>query len=725
MAQEAQLRIEIATKEARAALKSLNAELKKTEKGGEGAAEATEDVTSGMSSLKKILVGAGVIAAVVKLTSAFKGLLSVQLQMSEDVNNLANRLGGAVEEISALQQAAFLTGTTFQSFESSALTLNKAIADAAIGMGRAKIVFEQMGIVAEDLLVLPLEEQFVAIADGLSKLTTQAAKAGAAQKLFGTGGLELLDIVGHGTEALKEQVKWVKENATQISGPLAKAQADWFESSRKLELQLQSFANLLLEEVLPVLTKLFEELNKNPEAAKSFAGGLAEGFKALIAFALGVGAATRSIAGLAVALEFFANDEQAGRAAVLEAINEDLSETLDLIKKIYSETEKGGAFVDQFQPGAGGGAGAGSSGQTDAEKIRNKQIEQIETLQGKYNELIAIERELQDEIGLVATEMLQSGEDAVFSMKELEALKAEIFAQAEAATDAINKQTAAVERLRNKYDETGQAFKQYAEDEAKIWELYKNENITLEEVIRLTGKLQEARNELMTSGRDDSSEIKTPDPVEATGFFAEISKEIVTLEEQMDQLGVTFADGMSEALTDFLVTGEADFQKFTTAVLAMITQMIIKMLILKAIEAVGQAYGGGSSSGAGVGAALTAHSGGVVGSPSGSIKSVNPAIFANAPRLHDGLAHDEYPAILQAGETVTPKGQSPGGDVIINMIKGEGVEVEVEERESDQGRQINILANYIENRITSETKRGRGLSPLFQQFGGNRVAGAS
>jgi len=57
------------------------------------------------------------------------------------------------------------------------------------------------------------------------------------------------------------------------------------------------------------------------------------------------------------------------------------------------------------------------------------------------------------------------------------------------------------------------------------------------------------------------------------------------------------------------------------------------------------------------------HSGGVVGKdfPT-SFKKVNPTIFYNAPRLHEGLAADEFPAILQRGETVTPKGESAGGD---------------------------------------------------------------
>jgi phage-related minor tail protein len=53
------------------------------------------------------------------------------------------------------------------------------------------------------------------------------------------------------------------------------------------------------------------------------------------------------------------------------------------------------------------------------------------------------------------------------------------------------------------------------------------------------------------------------------------------------------------------------------------------------------------------------HTGGVVGI-GGSPRTVPSNVFAFAPRLHSGLAPDEFPAILQRGERVTPKGGASG-----------------------------------------------------------------
>jgi hypothetical protein len=59
------------------------------------------------------------------------------------------------------------------------------------------------------------------------------------------------------------------------------------------------------------------------------------------------------------------------------------------------------------------------------------------------------------------------------------------------------------------------------------------------------------------------------------------------------------------------------------------------------------------------------HDGGIVGQSSGMSRSVNPGIFANAPRYHNGgvagLKPNEVPAILQRGERVIPNGMASGG----------------------------------------------------------------
>ncbi len=52
---------------------------------------------------------------------------------------------------------------------------------------------------------------------------------------------------------------------------------------------------------------------------------------------------------------------------------------------------------------------------------------------------------------------------------------------------------------------------------------------------------------------------------------------------------------------------------------------------------------------------LEHHSGGIVGLTGGKVRPGDMSLLAGAPRLHSGLAADEYPAILQGGEEVISK----------------------------------------------------------------------
>ena len=62
------------------------------------------------------------------------------------------------------------------------------------------------------------------------------------------------------------------------------------------------------------------------------------------------------------------------------------------------------------------------------------------------------------------------------------------------------------------------------------------------------------------------------------------------------------------------------------------------------------------------------HAGGVVGVDSPRWATVPAGTFERAPRLHKGLAADEFPAILQSGETVIPRGGGGGANQLPPIV---------------------------------------------------------
>jgi len=74
------------------------------------------------------------------------------------------------------------------------------------------------------------------------------------------------------------------------------------------------------------------------------------------------------------------------------------------------------------------------------------------------------------------------------------------------------------------------------------------------------------------------------------------------------------------------------------------------------------------------------HDGGVVGVDSTATRSVSPGVFANAPRLHGGLMSDEFPAILQKGESVFTESQTQALGAMVGGGTSLNLELQIENK---------------------------------------------
>lgn len=159
----------------------------------------------------------------------------------------------------------------------------------------------------------------------------------------------------------------------------------------------------------------------------------------------------------------------------------------------------------------------------------------------------------------------------------------------------------------------------------------------------------------------------------------------------------------ADAIVEFCMTGKNSFSDMVNSMIKDIARMVVQQNITGPIARTVSGWFGGGSGGSGgsgggfnwsgLGSAASSvwnwvsgsdtgsnwgslsdsastvwdwvtglfHSGGVVGYSNVPTRSVSPLLFANAPRLHDGLMPGEYPAILQQGETVLPTGMNING----------------------------------------------------------------
>ena len=201
MARDVKLQITAHDKTA-AAFNSLNKKL-----GG-----LNKSIGASVTKIAKIgaAFGAAGIAAGVALTKA-------SLESVDALAKTSDRLGIATEKLAGLQHAASLAGVENKTLEKSLQNLAVGVSDAADGSGVAKDALIELGLSAGVLEKLPLDQQLNVVADAMQGVTNQADKVRIATELFGARGVSVLNMIGEGSDNLKEMAAEAEHLGISIS----------------------------------------------------------------------------------------------------------------------------------------------------------------------------------------------------------------------------------------------------------------------------------------------------------------------------------------------------------------------------------------------------------------------------------------------------------------------------------------------------------------------------
>ena len=175
---------------------------------------------------------------------------------------------------------------------------------------------------------------------------------------------------------------------------------------------------------------------------------------------------------------------------------------------------------------------------------------------------------------------------------------------------------------------------------------------------------------------------------------------------------------MEDTLTNFVMTGKANFGDFINSVVEGMVRMAMQYAVIKPIMGGVMGYFG----------IPTAHTGGVIGTDTLSLKAVSPSVFENAPLFHTGgLVGGEIPIIAKKGETVFTPGQmkalgaelnsKPPVYVNVNVVnKASGTRTTANPTRDMNGNvNLDIIVEQIEGAIGKNISKGEGLSPILEQ----------
>jgi tape measure domain-containing protein len=172
-------------------------------------------------------------------------------------------------------------------------------------------------------------------------------------------------------------------------------------------------------------------------------------------------------------------------------------------------------------------------------------------------------------------------------------------------------------------------------------------------------------------------------------------------------IGRETSSALSDGFTDFFSNIQDGAQSASKAFRSMASSMLSDIGRIIARRAIAEPLAAGIMSFAGLagGVATVKHAGGIVGVGSTS-RFVDPGMFVGAPRLHSGLAPDEFPTILQRGEEVIPKGQAGRRGESVNItVNVDGSKGGTPEQNSRMGAEI---ARQIDQMIDARIARAAG-----------------
>ena len=193
---------------------------------------------------------------------AFAGFIKSQINAMDAFNDMSERTGVAVEELSKLSYAAKLSDVTIEQLQMGLTKLNKGIAETANGTGEVSKSFSAMGISVKNAdgslknsaqVLNDIAEKFATYQDG-------ANKSALAIQIFGKSGAELIPLLNQGSDGLKRMGDELERLGGVVTADAAKNAGLFNDNMDKLGVTVSALGKSFANSILPYMIRFSEEL---------------------------------------------------------------------------------------------------------------------------------------------------------------------------------------------------------------------------------------------------------------------------------------------------------------------------------------------------------------------------------------------------------------------------------------------------------------------------------
>ena len=605
------------------------------------------------------------------------------LQLADAVGKLSTRTGVAANTLFAYRNAAELADVSNEQLNTGLLQLSKNMLEAAKGTETYASAFRALGIAVtnESGQLRGADEVFEDIADRFAQLPDGATKAAVAMRLFGRSGAQLIPLLNGGSDALTKLGFGLSAEFTEKAQLFNDTMAGIGRRFREIQLQILDYFLPTFQMIGDAFADLFQGSSGDWKAFGALIAGVLRGVGAAVyATIAGVRFLSRvigdlvAIADAALKRDFGKVGEIATRGlketgAQFQTDRRNLSQLLGgglanqrPDRTGYSRRLMGGAFdVENL---LGGGAAASDKAAKEKAAADKKAAEEAARL-----------AEAQRKGYMASLLQLQVSESALAIARESDPLK----------------------RLELEFEERRRVLMaEFAQSAQESLTTAQDLNIERQLAIDLETLAIEKQKALAEATKETGKSFKE-------SFSEKMDEYKKTLADFGGQVGsavVGAFQGMEDALTDFVMTGKANFRDLANSIIADITRIAIRQAIIKPL--VGALFPDVKNANGNVFAAN-----GIVPFAKGGIVD-RPMVFPFAKGI--GLMGEAGP------EAIMPLRRGPGGRLGVESTGGMGnIVVNVDatgsqaQGNTNQGKQLGEAIGVAIRQELIRQKRPGGL----------------
>ena len=241
--------------------------LDKTKKGFGSATKGLKAVAGAVLSAKTAIVG--LVGA-----AGFGALIASSLRATDTLTKTANKIGTTTEALGALRYAADLTGVSTQTMDMALQRFTRRTAEAAQGTGEAKGAIKELGINAQELNRMPLDERMIVLADAFEGVKSESDRLRLAFKLFDSEGAALVNTLSQGSDGLKEMLGEARALGLTMSSSAAKGVEDTVDSLTKLQSLFKGVTDQTVAAFAPAIEMVVERFTAFLQRSIEAKGGI-------------------------------------------------------------------------------------------------------------------------------------------------------------------------------------------------------------------------------------------------------------------------------------------------------------------------------------------------------------------------------------------------------------------------------------------------------------------